>query len=93
MKTSDYDIILLGLFRWNGPYSSISIAMAKEFAKSNRVFYINHPVSFKDYYKNEMGLDKSKISLFNNQTSFSKAVNIPGDLISVTPPLTSLINV
>ncbi len=93
MNTSDYDIILLGLFRWNGPYSSISIAMAKEFAKANRVFYINHPFSIKDYYKGEIGLDKSEMSLFKRQTTFQKAENIPGELVSVTPPLTLPINV
>ncbi len=44
----DIDIILLSQFRWDGQYSSISIAMAKEFAKTNRVFFLNHPNTLRD---------------------------------------------
>ncbi len=44
---TNYDIIYLSLFRWDGPYSSISEAMAKVLAKNNRVFYINHPYSYR----------------------------------------------
>ena len=51
---SNIDIVLFGLFRWDGPYSSISIAMAKEFARNNRVFYISHPYTYGDKFKGQL---------------------------------------
>lgn len=44
----DIDIVIFGLTRFDGPYSSPAISIAKEFSKNNRVFYINHPYSLKD---------------------------------------------
>ena len=47
-NSEKFDIIIFALPRFDGPYSSISISMAKEFSKKHRVFYINHPYSLKD---------------------------------------------
>lgn len=90
----EFDIIILGLFRWNGPYSSISIAMAKEFAKHNRVFYINHPYSYKDYYVELKGEENRSIrkNLSTAKNNYKPEGGFPKDLIQVTPPLTYPIN-
>ncbi|HHS96112.1 MAG TPA: hypothetical protein ENJ45_05935, partial [Phaeodactylibacter sp.] len=45
-----YDIIIMALFRWKGPYNSTSISLAKEWSKTHRVFYINHPYTYRDYF-------------------------------------------
>lgn len=42
------DIVCFSLSRWNAEISSPAVALAKEFAKTNRVFFIEHPFSFKD---------------------------------------------
>ncbi len=42
------DIIILSLSRYDATLSSPALALAKEFSKTNRVFFINHPYSFKD---------------------------------------------
>ena len=42
------DIICLSLSRWDAEISSPAVSLAKEFAKSNRVFFIEHPYSVKD---------------------------------------------
>lgn len=90
----DCDIILMGLFKWDGPYSSISIAMAKEFAKRNRLFYVNHPYSYKDYYvelKGEANRSKRN-NLSRTKNSYKKDEKVGDNFVSVTPPLTYPIN-
>ncbi len=83
------DIILFALFRWNSPFSSISIALAKEFAKKNRVFYINHPYSFKDL---ATANDLMKHSNGWLNTGYNKDEAVGDNFISVIPPLTLPIN-
>ena len=43
------DIVCFSLSRWDAPVSSPAASLAKELSKKNRVFYIEHPYSFKDY--------------------------------------------
>ncbi len=47
----DYDLIILGLARWDNTLNSSTLSIAKEFAKNQRVFYIDKPFSFKDVLK------------------------------------------
>jgi len=46
----DIDIIYFTLFPWDHPYSSVSFSFSKEFIKNNRVFYINPPYSYRDFW-------------------------------------------
>ncbi|MEM9918604.1 MAG: glycosyltransferase [Bacteroidota bacterium] len=91
--TEQYDIIYLGIFRWDGPFSSISIALAKEFAKHNRVFFLNHPYSIRDYLKMEgpQAAERKK-ALLSGKVRFEKSDDMPEKLVSVIPPLTLPIN-
>src|SRR5687768_1446859 len=43
------DIVCFALSRWDASISSPAVSLAKELAKSNRVFYIEHPYTYKDY--------------------------------------------
>ena len=90
----NFDIILLGLFRWDGPYSSISIAMAKEFAKNNRVFYVNHPYTWRDYYTILKTSDKAALrkKLRSDRNIYTTDRNVGENFLNVTPPLTYPIN-
>ena len=90
--TREYDIIMLGLFRWHGPYSSISIAMAKEFSKQNRIFYINHPFSYKDYFTSTIRQAKQKPALISQKVIFEKDDKLSANFIAVTSPLTFPVN-
>ena len=45
----DIDIVCFSLSRWDAPISSPATSLAKELSKNNRVFYIEHPYSYKDY--------------------------------------------
>jgi len=91
MNKQNYDIIYLSLFRWNGPYSSISIALAKEFAKARRVFYINHPFTLKDVYSKDPQFDMVFPTLNKSKTTFQETPENP-NLIAITPPTTLPIN-
>ena len=87
LDTKNIDLIYMGLFRWNGPYSSISIALAKEFAKNNRVFYINHPFTMRDYKSMDDVELKKKL---NYKVPFFEQEN--SNLTIVTPPISMPIN-
>ena len=43
------DIVCFSLSRWDASISSPAASLAKELSKNNRVFYIEHPYSYKDY--------------------------------------------
>ena len=47
----DIDIVCFSLSRWDAPISSPAASIAKELSKENRVFFIEHPYSFKDYLR------------------------------------------
>src|SRR5258706_738956 len=42
------DIIMFALPRWDGPYFSTALSMAKELSRTCRVFYIDNPFTVKD---------------------------------------------
>lgn len=45
------DIICFSLSRWDAEISSPAVSLAKEFSKRHRVFFIEHPYSIKDFFK------------------------------------------
>lgn len=82
------------MFRWDGPYSSISIALAKEFAKNNRVFYINHPYTYKDYYQilKDEGKEERLAQLKAGKVVYEQDEKLSDRFISVYLPPTIPIN-
>ncbi len=90
----DYDIILYTLFPTDNIYSSVSLSMAKEFAKNNRVFYVNKPYSVKDFVAN---LNNKKVrerapKLLTNQIQYETIEKIPQNFVAATPTLSLPIN-
>lgn len=84
----------MAIFRWDGPYSSTSISLAKAFSKTNRVFYINHPYTYRDYYsllKSEEHT-KRRASLKQGKPIYEKDEQLSDNFTAVTPPLTLPIN-
>lgn len=91
---SNYDIILYTLFPTDNVYSSVSLSMAKEFAKNNRVFYVNKPYSLKDFVGN---LDNPTVrerapKLLSNQIQYETLEKIPSNFVAATPTLSLPIN-
>jgi teichuronic acid biosynthesis glycosyltransferase TuaH len=83
-----YDIIIFTLFRDDNAYSSVSLSIGKEFAKQNRVFYINHPYSLKDIAQNR---DNQKVQerlgdMVRFKVRYETIPEIPNLTVVVTPP-------
>lgn len=90
----EYDIILYTLFPTDNIYSSVSLSMAKEFAKNNRVFYVNKAYSVKDFMVN---LNNQKVrerapKLLTNRIQYETLEKIPNNFVAATPPLSLPIN-
>ena len=90
----DLDIIYFTLFPWDNAYSSVSLSFTREFAKNNRVFYINHPYSVKDFIGNlNDPLAKQRTpALLKDQMRYEKIPGLPDNVIGVHPPLTLPVN-
>lgn len=73
---SDVDVVCFSLSRWDAPISSPAVSLAKEIAKNNRVFYIEHPYSYKDYLRERK----------------SARTYTDGNVLVTTPPLVYPIN-
>ncbi|MFY8020927.1 MAG: glycosyltransferase [Bacteroidia bacterium] len=89
-----YDVIIMGLTRWDNTLYSSILGIAKEFAKNHRVFYIDRPVSFKDYLKEKKlnPISNRKEAILYGKNIFN-TVNLDGtELITVTPKMSMPIN-
>ncbi|MFY8110208.1 MAG: glycosyltransferase [Bacteroidia bacterium] len=90
----NYDLIILGLARWDNTLYSSILGIAKEFAKTNRVFYIDRPFSYKDYLieKELNPISIRKEAILHGKNIYKK-VNLNGtSMISVTPKMSIPIN-
>lgn len=92
--TRDSDIIIFSLSRWDAPYSSPSFSLAKEFARTNNVFYIDHPFSIKDFISryNTPAVSRRKDALIRGENIYTRSPSFPERLRIVTPRLTFPIN-
>jgi teichuronic acid biosynthesis glycosyltransferase TuaH len=90
----DYDIIFMALARWDGPYSSTAYSLAKELSKHTRVFYVDNPITLKEYVKkrNDPKIVKRKNALFFGTDFFTDPDPAHPNLFAVTPRVTLPIN-
>ncbi len=90
----EYDIIYYTLFPSDNIYSSVSLSLSKEFAKNNRVFYVNKPYSVKDFVGNwgNAKVKERAPKLLSNRVHYEKVDKIPENFLAATPPLTIPIN-
>jgi glycosyltransferase involved in cell wall biosynthesis len=94
MRFLDYDIVMMALPRWDGPYSSTAYSLAKELSRHTRVFYIDNPVSIKEYFKkrNLPEINRRKNALFSGTDIFTTPDAAYPNLFAVTPRVTLPIN-
>lgn len=88
------DLIILALGRWDALYSSAAFSLAKEFSKTNRVFYIDHPFSAKDFVGefSKPNVQRRKNALLFGKNIYTKSDRFSDKLTMVTPRLTLPIN-
>jgi len=86
----DLDIIIFALPRWDGNYSSTSYSLAKEFSKTNRVFYIDNPFTIKDFITQNKSprIKARKSALLFGKNIYRKVNGLSDNFTAVTPPLT-----
>jgi teichuronic acid biosynthesis glycosyltransferase TuaH len=96
MTHTKRDIVFFTLFRTDNPFSSISLSMAKELAKNNRVLYVNPPYTLKDMYDAKKQGDPLLKSRFWNmllgRNTYESVATIPKNFIAVQPPVVLPIN-
>jgi teichuronic acid biosynthesis glycosyltransferase TuaH len=92
---NDCDVVIVSTSRWDNPYSSVGFSFAKEFAKNNRVFYIDHPFSLKDLISqySDGNIVKSRLpALLLGRKIYRKITGQPDNLTIVTPRVVLPIN-
>jgi teichuronic acid biosynthesis glycosyltransferase TuaH len=90
----DCDIICLALFRWDSEISSTAQSLAAEFSKNNRVFFIEHPYSYKDYWqlKKTAAIKARSKALLKRRHIYRQPLPGYPNLTAVVPGLTLPIN-
>lgn len=88
------DLIILTLSHSNAPFSSSILSLAKEWAQTHRVFYIDHPSTIKDYFRHrhDTTTQQRRSALLYGKDIYSNIVNAPDNLVIVTPRLALPIN-
>jgi glycosyltransferase involved in cell wall biosynthesis len=90
---ANLDIIYFTLFPWDNAYSSVSLSFTREFVKSNRVFYVNHPYTVKDFAQgwNQPMVKTRREDMLRNRMRYETIPELP-EVVAVHPPLTLPIN-
>lgn len=91
--SSKPDIVIFGLPRWDGPFSSTALSLAAELAKEARVFYIENPYTLKDlitlFWKREL---RNRIGALLLGIRKYERLGGNSNLINITPLVTLPIN-
>lgn len=88
------DIICFTLSRWDSEISSPALALAIEFARNNRVFYVEHPFSWQDYRQSQYNkfTRPRKDALLKGKNIYTNPPSLPANLTVVTSQLTLPVN-
>lgn len=94
MRFPSYDIIMMALPRWDGPYSSTAYSLAKELSKHTRVFYVDNPITVKDYllHRDLPEYRRRRNALFFGRDFFTMPDPNYPNLFALTPRATIPIN-
>ena len=88
------DIIIVALSRWDGKYSSTVLSLAKVFAKTNRVFYVDNPFTIKDVvtgFQTKQIMRRITALLLGKNMFFQPMHDMP-NFVAVTPQPTIPVN-
>ncbi len=87
-------IIMCSMSRWDGDLSSAAYSIAKELAKTNKVFYIDYPYTVKDYLREKdlPTVVRRKEAILKGKNIYTKVPGVPDNFTAVTPQLMIPIN-
>ncbi len=94
MRFPDYDIIMMALPRWDGPYSSTAFSLARALSEHTRVFYVDNPITIKDYiiHRKLANYQRRRRALFQGADFCASPDRSHPNLFAVTPRVTLPIN-
>lgn len=94
MRAPGYDIVMLALARWDGPYASTAFSLAKELSRHTRVFFVDNPVTLREYLEKRHApeLKRRRKALLKGDDFFSTPDKAYPELYAVTPPITLPVN-
>jgi teichuronic acid biosynthesis glycosyltransferase TuaH len=94
MTDVGYDIVMLALPRWDGLYSSTAYSLAKELSRHTRVFYIDNPFTWKDFFINsgKPSIARRRKALLWGNNPFTRPDPAYPQLVAATPRLVFPIN-
>ncbi len=81
------DVVIFSLSKYDDPISSVGFSYAKEFAKKHRVFFIEHPYTWKDYFslsKDPQTVKRKK--LWASGSIYLSDPTIPEGITYIVPP-------
>ncbi len=87
-------IIMCSMSRWDGDLSSAAYSIAKELAKTNKVFYIDYPYTIKDFIKEGRlpSVVKRRRAILYGKNIYTKISGLPENFTAVTPAMMISIN-
>lgn len=87
MVDSSPDVVIFSLSKYDDPISSVGFSYAKEFAKNHRVFFIEQPITWKDYvaHKGQPYLEKRK-PIWHRGGKYLQDPSIPANITYIVPP-------
>ena len=93
MNFKDCDIIIFTLSRWDEPFSSPAFCLAKEFSLNQRIFYIDHPFTYKDLIKENKNpqVTSRKQTWFKGENRYRKIDGFD-NITAIVPNLTLPMN-
>lgn len=93
-QLANCDIVMMALSRWDAPYSSSSWSLAKELSKHTRVFYVDNPVTIKEYltHSHAPEMQRRKEALFMGSDFFTLPEPGNPNLFAITPHITLPVN-
>jgi teichuronic acid biosynthesis glycosyltransferase TuaH len=91
MSFKEQNIIIFSQMQYDSPLESTSFTMAKHLAEDNKVYYVDRPYTWRDFFafKNTPGFDKRRPHFFSSSNSIIETEN-PNLKIIIAPPVPSI---
>ena len=94
VELNNIPIVVLSMSRWDGDYSSTSWSLAKTFAETRTVIYVDYPYTWTEYARkrHSSGIQKRKKALFGRGNGLVQLTQYSSNLYALTPPLMFPVN-
>jgi teichuronic acid biosynthesis glycosyltransferase TuaH len=83
-------IFILGIAKFDGPYESTSYTVAKYLSKGNKVYYVDYPYTWKDYFTKRDESFKKRQNHFSKSSDGLIDTEFDNLKIVIVPPVLSI---